>query len=592
MNTYLRLLKYLKPYAWKLALAMVFMGLLAITTGIYAWLIGPLIEFITKGGTLGESTIAKVMAWILPLSSDRNALMLQLPLFLILVTALKGIAYAGQFYLMGDIGQRVIFDMRRDLHEKLLSQSLDFFHDRKSGDILSRFINDVRNVENAVTYAVSSALRDTATVLVLLVTLFFMDWKLSLMAFIILPIAAFPLSRFAKYLKKVTMDAQVSQGDMAGLLSETVQGTQIVQAFCMEGYEKERFGRENRRYLGIMLKSFFVRAVQSPAMEMLGVIGLAITIWYATHRIQTGDLKPAHFFSFFATVIMIYMPIKNLGKLNQFYQAGVVGAERVFEYIDAVPRIIDKPGALDLQIFQSSVKYEDIRFKYRDIEVIKGVDLEIPRGKTVALIGESGAGKSTLASLLPRFYDVTGGRITVDGNDIRDLTILSLRSKIALVTQDVFLFNDTVRENISYGNQEITPGSVERAARAAYAHDFIMAMPEGYETLIGERGIKLSGGQKQRLAIARALLKDSPILILDEATSALDSEGEAEVQKALDALMQNRTTLVIAHRLSTIRNADELIVLKNGTVVERGRHQELLDADGEYAKLHRLQFRD
>jgi subfamily B ATP-binding cassette protein MsbA len=549
-------------------------------------------RFIFDGGSLGDGSIARMMSWIMPAAEERGALLYQLPVFIIAVTIVKGVSYAGQFYLMGDIGQRVIFDMRRDLHDRLLMQSLDFFHDRKSGDILSRFLNDVKNVENAVTYAVSSALRDTAQVLVLLVMLFYLDWKLSLIAFLVLPIAALPLSRFSRYLKKVTMQAQVSQGDMAAQLSETVQGTQIVQAFCMEEYEREKFAAENRRYLDVNLRSFWIRAVQSPVMELLGVICLAVTIWYAAHRIAAGELKPEHFISFFATVMMMYMPIKNLGKMNQFYQSGVAGAERVFEYMDAVPKIRDREGAAALGPFSGGIRFEGVRFGYRDIEVLKGVDLEISKGRTVALVGESGAGKSTLASLVPRFFDVTSGRITVDGTDIRDVTVASLRDKTALVTQDVFLFNDTVRNNIAYGNPSVSGDAVIKAAKAAYAHDFITAMPKGYDTLIGERGIKLSGGQKQRLAIARALLKDAPILILDEATSSLDSEGEAEVQKALDELMKNRTTLVIAHRLSTVRNADEIIVLKDGRIIERGRHQDLLDSGGEYAKLYNLQFRD
>jgi subfamily B ATP-binding cassette protein MsbA len=279
--------------------------------------------------------------------------------------------------------------------------------------------------------------------------------------------------------------------------------------------------------------------------------------------------------------------------MNQFYQAGVAGAERVFEFLDADVTIADKPGAVHLERFDGPIAFEGVRFAYRETEVLKGIDAVIPRGRTVALVGESGAGKSTMATLLPRFYDVTGGRITVNGHDIRDISVASLRSMMALVTQDVFLFNDTVRSNIAYGHKELmNEDRVVAAAKAAYAHDFIMAMPDGYDTLVGERGIKLSGGQKQRLAIARALLKDAPILILDEATSSLDSEGEAEVQKALDELMKNRTTLVIAHRLSTIRNAGEILVLKDGTVIERGGHEELLALGSEYAKLHRLQFRD
>jgi subfamily B ATP-binding cassette protein MsbA len=573
-------------------LSMAFMAVLAATTAIYAYMVGPLLKFIFAGGAADEGTISRVMAYFMPATMDRTALLTYLPFFLVAVAVVKGLSYAGQFYFMGDVGQRVIFDLRRELHDRLLRQSLDFFHDRRSGDILARFLSDVQNVENAVTYAVSTALRDTLQVIVLLVMLFYLDWKLSLMAFVVLPIAAVPLQRFSRGLKDVTMKAQERLGDMSGMLSETIQGAQIVQAFGMEAYERRRFDGENRGYLAIMHRSFFIRAIQSPVMEILGVAGLALTIWYAAHRIQAGDLRPEHFISFFATVVIMYMPIKNIGKLNQFFQSGVAGAARVFEYIDAVPTIRDAPGAADLHGFSGPIRFEDVRFQYREVEVIRGVDLEIPKGKTIALVGESGAGKTTLAMLLPRFYDVTSGRVTMAGRDVRELKVASLRGQIALVTQDIFLFNDTVRNNISYGNPAVPPERIEAAARAAYAHDFIMAMPRGYDTLIGERGIKLSGGQKQRVAIARALLKDAPVLILDEATSSLDSEGEAEVQKALDELMKNRTTLVIAHRLSTVRNADEIVVLKDGRIIERGRHDELLAKRGEYAKLYELQFRE
>ena len=592
VNTYWRLLGYLKPYIPKLLLSVFFMALLAATTGVFAYLVGPMIKFIFAGGAPMDMPLPSFVTAMLPLKMERDVILRHLPLFLVIITVIKGIAYAGQFYYMGDIGQRVIFDMRRDLEDALLKQSMSFYHRHKSGDLLARFLNDVKNVENAVTYAISSALRDSSQVLVLLVMLFYLDYKLALMAFVVIPFAAYPTYKFGKGLKKITMGAQVEQGDMGGLLNETIAGVQIVQAFGMEGYESKRFDDLNRRYLVVQLKSFLIRAVQSPVMELLGVLGLALTIWYGAHRIQSGDLKPEHFISFFATVMMMYMPIKNLGKMNQFYHAGVSGAERVFQIVDAPREVDDREGADDLKDFSGAIRFDGVRFSYGDREVLRGIDIEIEKGRTIALVGESGSGKSTLMSLLPRFYDVTSGRITIDGSGIRDVTLKSLRTQMALVTQDIFLFNDSVFNNISYGHTEADRQKVMAAAKAAYADDFIKAMPDDYDTLVGERGVKLSGGQKQRIAIARAILKDAPILLLDEATSALDSEGEAEVQKALDTLMKNRTTLVIAHRLSTIRNADEILVLKEGRVIERGRHDELLALEGEYAKLYRLQFRD
>jgi subfamily B ATP-binding cassette protein MsbA len=376
------------------------------------------------------------------------------------------------------------------------------------------------------------------------------------------------------------------------ILLESITGTRIVKAFNMEDHERKRFAKENRRLFGILIKSVRVRAISHPLMEFLGGLGIAFIVFYGGRSVIRGEATPGTFFSFLAALLMLYEPVKRLSGINNTVQQGLAAAVRIFEVLDTVPEIRDQPKAQVLTRVSQAIEYRDVSFKYEDDWVLKNINLHIKVGEMVAFVGVSGGGKTTLVNLLPRFYDVTSGKVLIDGVDIRELTAESLRSKIGIVTQTTILFNDTVRSNIAYGKIDQPFEEVVKAAQAAYSHGFIQNLPKGYETVIGEQGVKLSGGERQRISIARALLKNAPILILDEATSSLDSESEIEVQKALEYLMQGRTTLVIAHRLSTIRKADRIMVISNGTIVEEGTHEELLAKEGEYKKLYLLQFKD
>jgi subfamily B ATP-binding cassette protein MsbA len=458
---------------------------------------------------------------------------------------------------------------------------------------MSRFSADVQSVETAVSYAVSSYIRDGLTIVVMLLNCFVLDWRLSLMAFVAVPVTFLPIVRIARRLKRVTQQSQSALGRISELVQEALSGMRVVQAFGMERWESGRFHAENHRWLRIMRKSFVVRAFYSPLMEVMAAVGLSLAIWWVGGRILRGELEAGKFFSFVAAVLLLYSPVKQLGKVGQIALQGSAAAERIFEVLDARSAVPDL-GTAALPTFSREIAFEDVSFSYGNGPVLEGVSLALRKGEVVALVGPSGGGKTTAANLLPRFWDPSGGRITIDGVDIRTVSLASLRAQIAVVTQETVLFNETVRANIAYGRPDLSDAEVERAARMAHAHDFISALPQGYRTQVGEKGVLLSGGQRQRIAIARAFLKDAPILLLDEATSALDSESEREVQRALEELMGfrgrggARTTLVIAHRLSTIRNADRIVVLSAGRVVEVGRHDALIEQGGEYARLYRI----
>ena len=592
LGTYWRLLGAVRPYSGQLSLAVVCMIVLAATTGAYAYIIGPLLKFLISGGQAGGQDIMSLVPGLDVSGLGRNSLLMLLPVFILGLAAVKGISYFGQFYLMGRVGQKVVADLRIRMFERLTGLSPAFFTDMATGQIISRFTNDVYAVEQAVTYAVAAYLRDTMQVLVLTVLAFVLDWRMALIAFVVMPAALFPIVYFGKRLKRVSTDSQVSLGSIADRLHEGVRGMRVVQVFGAERHEQGLFEAENRNYLRIMLRSFTVRALQSPVMEFLGAAGLSATIWYAGSRVADGSLDPGHFVSFFAAVMMLYNPLKSLGRIGNVTAAGVAGAERVFELLDQSSQVVERPGAVALPCFDKELTFEDVHFGYGGSEVLHGVSLTARRGEVVALVGPSGAGKSTLVNLIPRFFDPTSGRVLIDGRDLRDLTLASLRDRIGMVTQEVILFNDTVANNIAYGPLSSRREQLHRVAEKAHASEFISALSDGFDTIIGEGGIRLSGGQRQRIAIARALLKDAPILILDEATSSLDNESEREVQQALSALMQDRTTLVIAHRLSTIYRADRILVLHDGLIVEQGAHEELILRDGLYRRLYRMQFLD
>ena len=598
LATYRRLLGTLRPHAALFALAFASMVLLGAATSASAFLAGPLLRYLVSGGaeSAGLRQVFARVPGVARFVADAR-LAAALPWLLVGVGVVRGAGYLGQFFCMGLVGQRVVADLRRALHAKLLGLSPSFFSASSTGDLLSRFGSDVSAVEYAVTYGIAAYVRDTLQVAFLLALSFVLDWRLALFTFVAVPVTIVPVVRFAKRLKAIASQGQEQIGRLWSALHEAIAGVRIVQAFGMERYERERFERENARLLAIMRKSFLVRAAFTPTLELLGIVAFALGVGYATRAIAAGTLSSDKLVSFASTVLLMYQPLKSLGGVGQFMTQGLAGAERLFATLDTAPEIVDAPDATPCPPFARELAFEGVGFRYRpregsgdDSPVVRSISLTVKRGEVVALVGASGAGKTTLASLLFRFYDPTEGRVTLDGADLRALTVASVRAQIALVAQESFLFNDTIRANIAYGRPDVDDARVREAARAARAEDFILAMPRGYDTIVGERGATLSGGQRQRLAIARALLKDAPILVLDEATSSLDADNEREVQRALARLMERRTTLVIAHRLSTVRHADRICVMADGALVEQGTHDALLARGGEYARLCRLQL--
>ncbi len=515
-----------------------------------------------------------------------------LPMLIILAYLVKGACSYAQTILMSRIGLRVITDLRNQLYLRIQTQPLSFFTENPTGVLLSRITNDVGYIQGAVSEAVTSLFKDTFTLVCLIFVVFYRDWQLAILAMIIFPLTIYPISTFGRRMRRVATRTQAHLGRIVSLLQETIAGARIVKAFNMEEYESRRFAVENEQLYRLSLKTVSINAISSPVMEFLGGLGVAAIVFYGGYQVIHGQSTPGTFFSFMAALIMLYEPIKRLTNVNNTIQQGIAGAIRVFEIIDRTPEIINAPGARELPKTIGEITLEGVTFGYEQAPVLKDINISIPAGKMVAFVGMSGGGKTTLVNLIPRFYDVTQGRVLINGQDIREVTLESLRGLISMVTQQTILFNDTVKNNIAYGDIRRPDQDITEAARAAYAHDFITRLPSGYDTVIGEQGVKLSGGERQRVSIARALLKDAPILILDEATSSLDTEGEREVQEALNALMQGRTTLVIAHRLSTIRSADWIYVLVDGRIVEEGTHEDLLSQEGEYRKLYEMQFLD
>lgn len=571
MTTFKRLLKLARPHLVKFILAMICMLIVGALTSSVAFLVKPALDdvFIKKNSVM--------LKWI--------------PLAVIALYLLKGICTYLQTILMSYIGQRVIADLRNSLYRQIQKQSLAFFTQHPTGLLMSRITNDVASVQGAVSEAITSLLRDSATLVFLVMIVFYRDWQLAIVGMLVFPLTIYPIAKVGDKMRKVAARTQVTMGSLTALLQETIAGARIVKAFGREDYENDRFANNNEKLFKLTLKSVAINAISSPFMEFLGGIGIAAIIFYGGNQVINGRSTPGTFFSFLAALLMLYEPIKRLTNVNNIIQQGIAGAERVFSIIDADPDIKDKQGALTLPDIARCIELKDVSFRYEETPVLKNVNLTIKAGEVIAFVGMSGGGKTTLVNLIPRFYDVTAGQILIDGFDLREVTIASLRRQMAMVTQQTILFNDTVRSNIAYGDLEKGEADIIRAARAANAHDFIVGLPQGYDTVIGEQGTKLSGGEKQRLSIARALLKDAPILILDEATSSLDTEAEMEVQGALDNLMQGRTTLVIAHRLSTVRHADRIVVLVGGEIVEEGGHEALLEKKGEYHKLYTRQFR-
>ncbi len=585
MNTYLRILKLLPRYRAQLFLAFVFMVGFAASNGAMAYLIGPVMKYLFSTGG-GSVSIIPFNLFTIPAERMKTAV----PLAILIVAVVKGVSSYGQSYLMGYVGQGVVSDIRDKLYGHILSLPVDYFTDNPTGVLISRLTNDVNLLQSTTSEAIATVLKQSLTIIILAVVVISLDWKLALAASIALPLSVYPMRKLGKKINRDSTEGQVTMGTMTALLHEAIAGIKIVKAFCMEGYESGRFSKENERFTRYQLKTVKVRSISTPLMETLGAAAFAVTIWYAAYRISHGTLKPENFISFFASVIMLYQPIKGLNGVNLNIQQGLSAATRIFDILDRPAETVKAGGAAEATGINEGVEFRKVSFRYGGAWVLKDIDLKVKKGEVLAIVGGSGAGKTTFVNLIPRFYDCSGGQILFDGKDIRDFTLKSLRSQVAIVSQQVVLFNDTVRRNIAYGDFKRSDPEITRAAKAANAHEFISKLPDGYDTLIGEGGVRLSGGERQRLSIARAILKDAPILILDEATSSLDTGSELEVQKALTNLMKGRTTFVIAHRLSTIRNADRIIVLAGGGIKEMGRHDDLLNSGGEYYRLYSLQF--
>ncbi len=577
----------------RLSLAFVFSSFVAFFTYLFVNLVQPIIDkmflkhaALTSGGK--EGLIGFVFKKV---RAAEEQFIWLIPLLLVIVIFGKGLFTFLSSFLMKSIGYKVGKKLRDDLFGHIIYQSSDYFDYKSTGDLMSRLTNDVDKIQVAVAGSMGDLIREMFILFALLVYIFITDWRLALISFVIVPVAVIPLALFSRQLKKKGLLSQEKMAIIYNLLHEAITGNKIVKAFTMEKFEIKKFSQATLSYFKVSLKLALTGSFTSPFMEFLGGVVAAVVLVLGATKIVQGHISPGDFVSFVVAIFYSYTPIKRLSRANNSIQQGVACYERIQEVLNSKYQIVEDPKAYPLPPVKGSVKFENVSFGYNEMmPVLQEVSFEVMPTETVALVGLSGAGKTTIINLLSRFYDSTSGKITIDGIDIREVSLSSLRSQIGLVTQELILFNDTVRNNIAYGLEEISLDKIKEAAKAAKAHDFIMKLPKEYDTITGEKGTLLSSGQRQRLAIARALLKNPPILILDEATSALDSESERLIQIAMANLMKNRTTFVIAHRLSTVRRVDKIFVLDKGGITEIGTHEELCKKDGVYKKLHELQF--
>jgi subfamily B ATP-binding cassette protein MsbA len=598
-----RLLRYFKPYWLHMLAAVVSMALVGLLDAFRLLLIGPIFDLVLNPSSKSHSLPLFKMPishkpielnWFVP--EHFHNVWTMVAFALVASTVLKGIFDYGGSYLANYAGYGMVTDLRNELYAATLRRSVAFFQKYSTGTLLSAIVNDIERVQFALSSVLAEFLQQFFTFLFTACVVVLLGGRLTWVLIIFVPVVVMAARRIGHRVRTTTRRGQDKLAEIQNILQETITGVRIVKAFSMEAWETRRFRDAGRRLFKANLRSVSAYAVSSPMMDIFGAIAIAILILIGREYIKHGFFTEGVFLAFIIAVFKLYEPVRKFGIFNNNFQQALGASSAIFEFLDASDDVREKPGAQKLPPFHRGIRFEHVYFSYRqandDRDVLQDINVEVSPGELVAIVGSSGSGKTTLAHLLPRFFDVTRGRLLIDGRDVRDLTIASLRSQIAIVTQDTILFNDTVRNNIAYGQPEISAEAVEEAARAALAHDFIMALPEGYDSVIGERGLRLSGGERQRISIARAILKNAPILILDEATSALDTESESLVQTAIQNLITGRTVFVIAHRLSTVRGADRILVLENGVIADEGTHECLLAHPGTYRRLYDLQFVD
>ena len=602
MSELARLLRYAKPYSAPLFGSVFLMAGVGLSQGLMALLIGPIFDRVLRPDTpdnpVALFTIpglnhAVYLNQLVPASFHNVWAMVGFGILAVFL--LKGVCEYVGGYLVNFVGLSAITDLRQQIFDKVLRQDAQFFETNSTGALMSSIMSDIEKIQVAISHMLADWMRQTFSVIFLLWVVLQKDWRLALVSMTVLPFVLVPTARIGRRIRKTTRRAQDYAAELNQILQETITGHQVVKSFGAEDIESNRFEAAATRLKASNLRYVLQQSIASPLIEFFAALTIVGLLTYARTQIKAGSMTPGEFTSFVIALLMLYEPVKRLTGIHNIFQQALGASQRVFEYLDREQRVQDRPHARKLAKFHDAIKFENVNFRYPSAPVgltIEAVTLEVRAGQIVALVGASGAGKTTLANLVPRFYDVSGGSIKIDGHDIRDLQLASLRKQISIVAQDTFLFNDTVGNNIRYGKSIASEADVHQAATHALADEFILRLPEGYDTVIGERGLKLSGGQRQRIAIARALLKNAPILILDEATSHLDTESEVLVQRALQTLMTRRTVIVIAHRLSTIRRADKIVVLEQGRVAEVGHHDDLMNHGGIYQRLHAMQFLD
>jgi len=572
-----RLLRFLAPHRGKFICALGSMIIYGSTDGIIPFLIRSILDDI--------------------FGKQNESMLLILPIYVMSFAVIRGLFGFLQSYLSAQVGHSIIRDIRNAIHERILLLSPAYFEKNGTGSLISRVTNDTLVVRYAITDVMATVLRESVRIVSLLAAALYLDPTLGMIAFLVFPLGVLPVIKFGKKVRKLSKVGQEKFGGLTGVLQESIQGHRVVQAFCREDYEREKFAKENAQLTSTFIKAERYGSFSAPTNEFLASMAISGVILYGGFSVMSGVRTQGDFIAFITSMFLLYEPLKRLGRVNNAYQQALSAGERILEVLDAEPEVAANPAGVLLKRSPSQIEFSNVSFRYggaegERVDALVDISLLIEPGETVALVGMSGGGKSTLVGLLPRFYDATAGVVKIAGRDIKDYTLQSLRDSIGVVSQNTFLFNDTAFNNIRYGKLDASMDEVIEAAKKVHAHDFIMRLPEGYQTLLGEQGMRLSGGERARIAIARALLKDAPILVLDEATASLDSESEKIVQDAIEVLMAKRTVLVIAHRLATVRRANKIAVISHGRLVELGTHEELLALQGEYAKLHQIQFRD